>query len=94
MGANCFPTVQVFTYFGLRRTILELLLYNPLYKKYRGTDREKKVGSFWNSREYVRINTATGGALDSPDNSTYELGYDDASIFNIATHSTGFIFLR
>jgi hypothetical protein len=87
-------SLQVFTYIGLCEAIVHMLEHNAEYARLRGTDREKRIGSWRNSPDFMRMNAATGGQLDSPDNSTYEIGFDDASIFNVAQHSTGFITLR
>jgi hypothetical protein len=87
---------QVFSYIGLLEAIAHMIHHNPDYAENRGkgTARTKAIGSYRNSPAFARLNAVTGGQLDDPNNSTYEIGYDDAAIFNVAQHSTGFITLR
>lgn len=53
-----------------------------------------RVGSFWASAEFNRLNKAVGGVLTSTLHGVIELGFDFAQPYNFVQHSTGLMFMR
>ncbi|KAF6257688.1 hypothetical protein COO60DRAFT_1701687 [Scenedesmus sp. NREL 46B-D3] len=53
-----------------------------------------RVGSFWESSEFNRLNKAVGGVLTSTLHGVIELGFDFAQPYNFVQHSTGLMFMR
>lgn len=54
----------------------------------------EKVGNFWSSPEFKRLNRAVGGVLSDPHHGVIELGFDFAQPYIFINHSTGLMFLR
>ncbi|KAF6250103.1 hypothetical protein COO60DRAFT_1629987 [Scenedesmus sp. NREL 46B-D3] len=53
-----------------------------------------RVGSFWASSEFNRLNKAVSGVLTSTLHGVIELGFDFAQPYNFVQHSTGLMFMR
>ena len=69
--------------------------YQPGFAQLRGTARTyDKVGSWWASQHYRDLNAATGGELDKPHNSAYDLGIDGVELMHAVQHTTTLGFLR
>lgn len=74
--------------------VKELFLL-PDFATARGTARTKdKVGSWWASAHYKDLDMATGGHLDKPEISAYELGFDGAELTIASGKNTYLAFMR
>lgn len=67
---------------------------DPDFVKALQDPRVVRVGSFWASPEYKRLNKAVGGVLDNQQHGVLEIGFDFAEPYNFAKHSTGLMFMR
>lgn len=85
--------VQRFWYIPLEGSIQELMS-DPDFVKALQAARLARVGNFWASTEYKRLNRAVGGVLDSPEHGVLEIGFDFAEPYNFTKHSTGLMFMR
>lgn len=85
--------LQRFWFIPLDDSIRELMS-DPAFVKALQSPRLIRVGTFWASREYRRLNKVLGGVLDNLQHGVLEIGFDFAEPYNFAKHSTGLMFMR
>jgi hypothetical protein len=85
--------LQRFWFIPLDDSITELMS-DPDFVKALQAPRLVRVGNYWASLEYKRLNRAVGGVLDNPQHGVLEIGFDFAEPYNFAKHSTGLMFMR
>lgn len=85
--------MQVFYVLDVAEAVQELMCL-PEFAAARGTARTKdKIGTWWASKHYRDLNAATGGQLDQPNSSAFDLGVDGVELMT-TTHCTTVAFLR
>lgn len=85
--------LQRFWYTPLDDSIRELM-GDPAFVKALLASKLARVGNFWDSMEFKRLNKAVGGVLSSAQHGVLEIGFDFAEPYNFAKHSTGLMFMR
>jgi hypothetical protein len=84
---------KVFWEVGVGEAITSLFA-NPEWAGMRGKTRDRYVLDYYSSEEAKRVNAATNKALDLPDNSAYDVGFDFFQCFHFKQHSVGIVGMR
>jgi hypothetical protein len=66
----------------------------PVFAEARGTWRGASPALFDASPAYRELNAKFGSALDSPLNSTYDLGFDGINMTHVTQNTVDVVFLR
>lgn len=81
-------------WFVLPEDSIKELMADPEFVAALTYAKVERVGSFWASTEFKRLNKAVGGVLTSTLHGVIDLGFDFAQPYNFVQHSTGLMFMR
>lgn len=94
-GAGCKPYLvpqNKFHYLGLKNVIDGRMFSDPVWCKLRGQSADPY--GFKTLAEFERLRQVLEGALEDPDTSLYEIGFDNAQMYAFRDWSSGILGIR